>query len=166
MPSTSANELFISGWAMTERTSAQPMRWVKLTLPPRPRARWLLITMRLSTSSLAGTARTEVAVGTSSEASMFCTILAATPRSVVTLAPAGRRAVGGGLGVGGRRGGLGGLRRGRRGRGGLAAGTVGLPGATVAAAGASVPALAAVAFALAAVASSGVTIEPVAIAGL
>ena len=45
-------------------TSAYPMRWVKLTLPPRPRARWLLITMRLSTSSFAGTARTLVAVGT------------------------------------------------------------------------------------------------------
>ena len=45
--------------------------------------------MRLSTSSLAGTARTLVAVGTSSEASMFCTIRAATPRSVVALRPAG-----------------------------------------------------------------------------
>src|SRR6185369_8109458 len=57
------------------------MRWVKLTLPPRPRVRWLLITMRLSASSFAGTARTLVAVGTASEASMFCTIRAATPRS-------------------------------------------------------------------------------------
>ena len=45
-------------------TTAQPIRWVKDTLPPRPRARWLLITMRLSMSSLAGTARTLVAVGT------------------------------------------------------------------------------------------------------
>ena len=44
------------------------MRWVKLTLPPRARRRWLLITMRLSASSLAGTARTLVAVGTSSDA--------------------------------------------------------------------------------------------------
>ena len=44
---------------------AYPMRWVKLTLPPRPRARWLLITMRLSAISFAGTARTLVAVGTS-----------------------------------------------------------------------------------------------------
>ena len=34
------------------------MRWVKLTLPPRLRARWLLMTTRLSMSSLAGTART------------------------------------------------------------------------------------------------------------
>ena len=40
------------------------MRWVKLTLPPRARRRWLLITTRLSASSLAGTARTLVAVGT------------------------------------------------------------------------------------------------------
>ena len=45
--------------------------------------------MRLSASSLAGTARTLVAVGTCSEASMFCTIRAATPRSGVVLAPAG-----------------------------------------------------------------------------
>ena len=40
------------------------MMWVKLTLPPRWRARWLLMTMRLSTISLAGTVRTLVAVGT------------------------------------------------------------------------------------------------------
>ena len=56
------------------------MMWVKLTLPPRLRARWLLMTMRLSTSSLAGTARTEVAVGTSSEDSMFVTTRAPAPR--------------------------------------------------------------------------------------
>src|SRR5690349_7704024 len=57
------------------------MRWVKLTLPPRPRARWLLMTMRLSASSFAGTARTLVAVGTWSEVSMFWAMRAATPRS-------------------------------------------------------------------------------------
>src|SRR6266545_4616258 len=28
---------------------AYPMMWVKLTLPPRPRARWLLITIRAPT---------------------------------------------------------------------------------------------------------------------
>ncbi len=39
------------------------------------------MTMRLSTSSLAGTARTDVAVGTASEASMFVTTRAAGPRS-------------------------------------------------------------------------------------
>src|SRR2546423_9250165 len=65
------------------------MRWVKLTLPPRPRARWLLITMRLSASSFAGTARTLVAVGTVSDWSMLATMRAATPRSGTVFAPAG-----------------------------------------------------------------------------
>src|SRR5256885_5894601 len=64
------------------------MRWVKLTLPPRPRARWLLMTIRLSASSFAGTARTLVAVGTVSDWSMLATIRAATPRSTVVCAPA------------------------------------------------------------------------------
>src|SRR5690625_246828 len=58
------------------------MRWVKETLPPRPRARWLLMTMRLSASSLAGTARTLVAVGTWRLLSMFFTTRAAGPRSL------------------------------------------------------------------------------------
>src|SRR3954468_135341 len=57
------------------------MRWVKDTLPPRERAKWLLMTMRLSASSLAGTARTLVAVGTVSEAFMFLTTAADAPRS-------------------------------------------------------------------------------------
>src|SRR5437763_3508748 len=57
------------------------MRWVKETFPPRERARWLLMTMRLSASSLAGTARTLVAVGTVSERFMFLTTAAAAPRS-------------------------------------------------------------------------------------
>src|SRR5919106_5667049 len=57
------------------------MRWVKLTLPPRPRLRWLLMTMRLSISSLAGTARTLVAVGTWRLVSMLVTTRAAAPRS-------------------------------------------------------------------------------------
>src|SRR5437763_8127005 len=65
------------------------MRCVKLTLPPRPRERWLLITMRLSTSSFAGTARTLVAVGTVSDWSMLATMRAATPRSGTVFAPAG-----------------------------------------------------------------------------
>ena len=39
------------------------MRWVNETLPPRARARWLLMTVRLSHSSLTGTERTDVAVG-------------------------------------------------------------------------------------------------------
>src|SRR5919112_1006184 len=57
------------------------MRWVNETFPPRERARWLLMTMRLSASSFAGTARTLVAVGTVSETFMFLTTLAAAPRS-------------------------------------------------------------------------------------
>src|SRR3954468_21321326 len=57
------------------------MRCVNETLPPRERARWLLITMRLSASSLAGTARTLVAVGTVSETFMFLTTAAEAPRS-------------------------------------------------------------------------------------
>ena len=42
------------------------------------------MTMRLSTISLAGMARTEVAVGTSREASMLVTTRAAGPRSFWT----------------------------------------------------------------------------------
>src|SRR4051794_23720957 len=57
------------------------MRWVKLTFPPRPRRRWLLMTTRLSMSSLAGTARTLVAVGTARLASMLTTVRAAAPLS-------------------------------------------------------------------------------------
>ncbi len=57
------------------------MTCVKETFPPRVRFRWLLITMRLSASSFAGTARTLVAVGTVSESSMFFAIAAAAPRS-------------------------------------------------------------------------------------
>src|SRR6478672_6410770 len=61
------------------------MRCVKLTLPPRERARWLLMTTRLSMSSLAGTARTLVAVGTVSETSMFATTREGAPRRGVTM---------------------------------------------------------------------------------
>src|SRR6478609_3416007 len=43
--------------------------------------------MRLSAINFAGTARTEVAVGTSSEEVMFLTTAAATPRSVVVVSP-------------------------------------------------------------------------------
>src|SRR6478735_11857131 len=57
------------------------MRWVNDTLPPRARARWLLITMRLSHSSLTGTVRTLVAVGTVRLLSMFCAVRAGAPRS-------------------------------------------------------------------------------------
>src|ERR1700710_1484125 len=57
------------------------MRWVNDTLPPRERARWLLMTMRLSHSSLTGTDRTLVAVGTVRLTSMFWTVRAGAPRS-------------------------------------------------------------------------------------
>src|SRR4051812_9298986 len=65
------------------------MRWVKLTLPPRARARCRLMTVRLSCSSLAGTARTDVAVGTSRLAAMLATTRAAAPRSGLVGAPSG-----------------------------------------------------------------------------
>src|SRR5918997_6762606 len=59
------------------------MMWVKETLPPRARARWLLMTVRLSQSSFTGTERTEVAVGTDSDASMFAAVRAGAPRRTV-----------------------------------------------------------------------------------
>src|SRR5674476_381585 len=62
-------------------TTAEPIRWVKETLPPRPLARWLLTTIRLSTISLAGMVRTEVAVGTRRLEVMLATVRAAAPRS-------------------------------------------------------------------------------------
>ncbi len=83
LPSTVSKPTFISGIARSALTSAKPMMWVKETLPPRARARWLLMTVRLSQSSLTGTDRTDVAVGTLSEASMFCAVRAGAPRSTV-----------------------------------------------------------------------------------
>ena len=84
-----------------------------------------MITIRLSAISLAGTARTDVAVGTSSEAFMFFTTVAAAPRSGVVVpsstAGAGRAAfaalpAAGFSGAGRcRRGGGRGLRAGRAG---------------------------------------------------
>src|SRR3954447_25722645 len=56
------------------------MRCVKESLPPRVRFSWLLMTIRLSANSFAGTARTLVAVGTASEAFMFLTTALAAPR--------------------------------------------------------------------------------------
>src|SRR5882757_8617434 len=89
LPSITANQLFISGVVTNAFTIAYPMMWVKETLPPRLRRRWLLMTIRLSAISFAGTARTLEAVGTASEASMLVTTRAAAPRSVVVLASAG-----------------------------------------------------------------------------
>src|SRR5690349_6591239 len=61
------------------------MMCVNDTLPPRARARWLLMTMRLSHSSLTGTVRTLVAVGTVRLTSMFCAVRAGAPRSGVSV---------------------------------------------------------------------------------
>src|SRR5215472_8222508 len=102
-PSTSANELFISGCAASALTTAKPIRWVNETLPPRPRPRWLLITMRLSMSSLAGTDRTLVAVGTPRLTVMLAAVRAPAPRSRVcsaSAAGAGPTAGAGPLGAG------------------------------------------------------------------
>src|SRR5690348_17213677 len=91
LPSTSAYELFIAGCAASALTTAKPIRWVNETLPPRPRPRWLLITMRLSMSSLAGTDRTLVAVGTARLAVMLVAVRAPAPRSRVCSASAAGR---------------------------------------------------------------------------
>src|SRR4051794_41943384 len=65
------------------------MRCVKLTLPPRARRRWLLMTMRLSIISFAGIVRTLVAVGIESDASMFVARDFAIPRSGTTVSSVG-----------------------------------------------------------------------------
>src|SRR4051812_30127862 len=88
LPSACVKLTFISGIALSACTMAYPMRCVNDTLPPRARRRWLLITMRLSISSLAGTARTLVAVGTVRLVSMLATTRAAAPRSGCECAPA------------------------------------------------------------------------------
>src|SRR6476646_9544385 len=56
------------------------------------------MTMRLSKSSFTGTARTDVAVGTSIEAFMFFATAAAGPRSVTNSGPAGASAAGAAFG--------------------------------------------------------------------
>ena len=76
LPSASAtNAAFMAGTAIRPFTTAYPMRWVKLTFPPTVRNSWLFTMVRLTSSSLAGTTRTLVAVGTPSDASMLATIL-------------------------------------------------------------------------------------------
>src|SRR5438270_10628021 len=57
------------------------MMWVKLTLPPRVRVKWLLRTLRLTSSRRAGTTRKLVAVGTANDASMLTAVRSAAPRS-------------------------------------------------------------------------------------
>lgn len=59
------------------------------------------MTMRLSNSSFTGTARTEVAVGTSREAFMFFATAAAGPRSVTSSGPEGASVAGAALGAAG-----------------------------------------------------------------
>src|SRR5690349_8871798 len=83
LPSTTSKPTFISGIDFSALTRAKPMMWVNDTLPPRARARWLLITMRLSHSSLTGTDRTLVAVGTVRLASMLATVRAGAPLRTV-----------------------------------------------------------------------------------
>src|SRR5579859_3130790 len=61
--------------------------WVNEILPPRVRFNWLLITTRLSIISLAGMARTLVAVGRSSDIDMFFATAAAAPRNTWTSSP-------------------------------------------------------------------------------
>src|SRR5436190_23062128 len=74
------NVRFITGMALMACTTAKPIRWVKLTLPPRERMRWLLRTLRLTSRRRAGTCRKLVAVGTASDFSMFSTMRAPAPR--------------------------------------------------------------------------------------
>jgi hypothetical protein len=81
--------------------------------------------MRLSMSSLAGTARTEVAVGTERLAAMFWAVRAAAPRSLLTSASEGGGATAGWLGL------LGALAGGAAG----ALGALGVLGAAAGAAG-------------------------------
>ena len=70
---------------------------MKETLPPRPRFKWLLITVRLSIISFAGIARTDVAVGTLSDPSMLATTRPATPRRGSIVASSGVAKTGAGL---------------------------------------------------------------------
>src|SRR3954470_17711049 len=123
VPSSTPNPDPIAGTFATARTAANAMRWVKLTFPRPVRDRWLFRIWRLTSSSFAGTLRTDVAVGTPRLASMFSTIRAAAPRIGFVVSPSSTSGavplpagggVGGGAGGGG--GGGGGRRRGRRGR--------------------------------------------------
>ena len=67
------------GISVRASTTAQPMRWVKETLPPRVWERWELMIARFSIMTFAGIARAEVAVGMESESSMFFAVRAGAP---------------------------------------------------------------------------------------
>ena len=77
------NAALSAGTASRERTTAKPMRWVKLTLVPVVRTSCSLSAARFTSSNRAGTVRTEVAVGTPRLSSMFATMRPAAPRSAV-----------------------------------------------------------------------------------
>src|SRR5690349_8668834 len=77
------------------------MRWVKLTLPLPLRPRNPFMTRRLTSSSLAGTLRNDVAVGTVRLRSMLATMAAPAPRiGSPSTAGAGVDGAGAGAGVG------------------------------------------------------------------
>jgi hypothetical protein len=83
----------MAGTSANARRTANPIMWVKDTLPPPVRARWLFRIWRLISSSFAGTVRTDVAVGTARLASMFSTIRADAPRSTEGVSPSSTSAV-------------------------------------------------------------------------
>ena len=68
------------GISLSARMSAQAMTCVNDALLWPMSVRWLLMMRRFSSSAFTGIVRIVVAVGISSEASMFATILEAAPR--------------------------------------------------------------------------------------
>src|SRR5262245_60365848 len=66
---------------------AHAMMWVKLTFEAEVAARWRFTRARFSSSARTGISRTEVAVGTESEASMFSTNRTIPPRTGSTTSP-------------------------------------------------------------------------------
>ncbi len=87
VPSTIPKLAFMFGTCCSARTTAKPMRCVKLTFPPRSRASWLFRIWRLISSSFAGSVRTDVAVGTPRLATMFSTMRADAPRNASGVSP-------------------------------------------------------------------------------
>src|SRR5690606_3882987 len=84
----------MAGISRRARTTAHPIRWVKLTFPPLvSRRSWLLRILRLTSRSLAGIVRTEVAVGTDR--------LSSIRRAIVPVIPLRGTASGDVLGVSG-----------------------------------------------------------------
>ena len=73
------------------------MMCVNETFPPRVRFKWFVITVRLSIINFAGIARTLVAVGTESDASIEATTRPATPRRGSKVAAPGVFKTGAGL---------------------------------------------------------------------